>query len=387
MLILEQGKLSGRFSGSCSRILLLFIAYIMISTPFTEWPGSVLRGNLVDFIKAIVFFYFTILIVDTDVRLKHFIFIFMACQIVRILEPLYLHELYGYWGSQTYLGYGEFADRLGGAPSDIINPNELAFLIAMLFPFLHYLWGNGRFLAKFSYLSLVPALLYVLVLTMSRSGFIAMLIIAWNIFIKSRYKLVLIIAGCIISIMAWTNMTEIQKDRYISITGAEEVQGASTFRGRTDGMMTELGVALERPVVGHGLGTSREAMYNVAGGAQISHNLYLETLMETGIIGLLIYLFFLKAVHDTLKQANGRLFKADNQDKKRKKGKPYSDSDFLRYERNLLMALIAVFWMFIIFSFAQYGLSRYHWYFLAGAAVVLHRQITEKTILPNKTLS
>jgi len=374
MLVSQQEKLVGRIDNHCNRYLTIFLVYVIISLPLVEWPGSVLRGNLVDFIKAILFFYFTVFIVDSDVRLKRFVFIFMSCQIIRVLEPLYLHETSGYWGSKTYLGMGEFANRLGGAPSDIINPNGLGFVIATLFPFLHYLWGNSRWHYKLSYLALIGPLLYALVLTMSRSGLVALLVILGNIFIKSRHKLILIMFFASIVMIAWSNLNDIQRDRYLSLTGSDDTIGAATVDGRLHGITKEFNIAAQKPIVGYGLGTSKEAINNVIGGSNVSHNLYLETFMETGIIGLIIFIFFIHSVYQTLRQTTRNFPAPETIVIKGKNKQALLDSNqHLMYERNLLYAIQACFWMYIVFSLAQYGLREYHWYLLAGITTALNR--------------
>jgi len=380
LLFLQQDKLVGRLDNSCNRYLTIFMIYIFLSLPLVEWPGSVLRENLAEFIKAFLFFYFTVLIVDTDIRLRRFVFVFMACQIFRVLEPLYLHEVYGYWGDRTYLGGGEFAGRLGGAPSDVINPNGLGFVIATLFPFLHYLWGSSGWLLKMTYLSLVAPLVYALVLTMSRSGLIAFLTIVWSIFVKSRHKIILILAAVLIAAMAWNNMNDVQRDRYLSMTGTEDVQGASTFQGRIDGLKKELDVALKKPVVGYGLGTSQEAIVNIGGGRHVSHNLYLETLIETGIIGLVLFMLFIHSIYQSLQQTAANLRNIVVSEPEKPDIKSFlikaktTTGTESTYEMNLQKALMACFWMYLIFSIAQYGLSEYHWYFMAGISTVLNRR-------------
>jgi putative inorganic carbon (HCO3(-)) transporter len=381
MLVAQKPKLTGRLDNPCNRYLLIFLGFTILSLPFVEWPGSVLRDNLAEFIKAILFYYFTVLVVDTDNRVKRLLFVFVACQLIRVLEPLYLHETSGYWGSRTYIGGGEFAGRLGGAPSDVINPNGLGLVIATLFPFLHYLWGNAGWILKTAYFSLIAPLMYALILTMSRSGMVALLVIAGSIFMKSRHKLVLIIVCVAIAFAAWSNMSGLQRERYLSMTGAEDVQGATTFQGRINGISNEFKVALERPVFGFGLGTSKEALFNTMGGTRLAHNLYTETFIETGIIGLVIFLLFIKSIHDTLKQVARNLARPDppvTETRPSIRRRPVKPVRIFQYERNLLLALSACFWMYIIFSIAQYGLREYHWYLLAGLATILARRTAKK---------
>jgi len=387
-LFLQKDKLTGRFDNHCHSYLSIFLVYIILSLPFVEWPGSVLKENLGVFLKAVFFFYFTMSIIDTHIRLRHFIYLFMACQLFRVFEPLYLNMMYGYWGDSTYIGSGEFADRLSGGPYDYINPNELAFIIATLFPFLYFLMQDMRIMWKIVFLSVILLLFYALVLTMSRSGLIAILVVGLYIFIKSQHKFFLIILSIIISTLAWINISDIQKDRYISMTGNTEVRSASTFQGRLNGLNAEFSLALKNPIVGTGIGTSQEAMANILGGRHFSHNLYFETFIETGIIGLMIFLLYLKSIYGILKQEKVNQYLPYKKGKIDKNKNHFtSETSVQRFYNNLSMALTACFWMFIVFSIAQYGLSYYHWYLFGGMAVVLDRHTRSKSVVSKLTFS
>ena len=166
------------------KYLRLLIGYIIISLPLVEWPGSVI-GNSARFIKAIVFFYFTCSLVDNSEKLKRLIWVFLGTQIFRVLEPLYLHITQGYWGSRAHMLRGEFMDRLMGAPHDVIGANGLAYVIITVIPLLHFLLGKSSTKLRIVYFAILPALLYTLILTGSRTSMIALLITGLIIFYKS----------------------------------------------------------------------------------------------------------------------------------------------------------------------------------------------------------
>ncbi|MEN8129861.1 MAG: O-antigen ligase family protein [Pseudomonadota bacterium] len=342
------------------RVMLWLLFYIVITLPLVTWPGSVLMQNIPAFVKAVVFFFFTALIVDTEKRLKLFLFVFILCQLIRVLEPLYLHITEGYWGDKTYLGHGEFAQRLSGAPSDVVNPNGLGFVIVTLIPYLYYLLWKVRALAyRLIFLGLMPALIYALVLTMSRGAFIAMLVVIWMLFKESSHKFGMLLI-LIASMMAvWVNLSDVHKERYLSLVSSDTRQSASA-EGRIQGMKDEFIVALERPLIGHGLGTSREAKANADAGWLISHNLYLEILIEIGLVGLLIFFSFIKSIYRKFRQNREQmesLFAAD------------TDTFIWR----LNSALTAVFWMYIVYSINYFGLSAYYWYLFAGLTIAFSR--------------
>ena len=89
------------------------------------------------------------------------------------------------------MGGGEFAGRLAGAPADVINANELGFVIVTVIPFLHYLLLPRGAKGKIAYFLLIIPLLFALMLTMSRGAVLALLVIGWMIFKESKNKIIL----------------------------------------------------------------------------------------------------------------------------------------------------------------------------------------------------
>lgn len=360
LLFVQREKFKGRFDDPVFRVFFLLAGYIVVTLPLVEWPGSVLRGNWETFLNAVVFLFFTALTVDTEKRLKWFVAVFVFCQVFRVLEPLYLNITQGYWGSATHLQGAEFANRLSGAPADVINPNELGFVIATVIPFLHYLlWPKG-WVSKSLYLVLLPLLLYALILTMSRGGFIALLVVAFFVFKESKRKFRLIAIGAIIIVGAFSVMTPIQKDRYLSIIDRDTAGGASVD-GRFRGIINEFKVGLSRPMVGHGLGTTPEAKTHKLGSRQASHNLYAEVLIELGIIGFVIFLMFLVRIAKKLNLVREKI----------------NDivSESIIYFLRLNKVLLCVFWMYVVYSINYWGLSQYYWYLFAGLVIAFGRLI------------
>ncbi|MCK0105481.1 O-antigen ligase family protein [Marinobacter sp. S0848L] len=360
-LFLQRDKFRGWARDPIVASLLVLVGYLVVSLPLVEWPGSVVKNNLGDFVKAIVFFFFTVLLVDSNRRLKIFLTVFIACQVLRVLEPLFLHVTEGYWGSRTHLGHGEFSQRLAGAPSDVINPNELGFVIVTAVPFLHYLLWSSGFKAKLLYLLLMPPLLYALILTQSRGALLALFVVAFFVFKESSRKFSLIVVAVLIGFAGWQVMSDEQKDRYLSLVGQSETSNAATADGRIQGMMREFALGFERPIVGHGLGTTPEAKTHILGSRQASHNLYAELLIELGIIGTLIFLRFLLKVYQGLFEIQKRISRLSK-----------SPGSFYV---SLNKALIALFWMYAVYSLNYWGLSQYYWYLFAGAVVVFHRLV------------
>jgi putative inorganic carbon (HCO3(-)) transporter len=343
--------------GATGKILALLILYIFLSLPFVTWPGSVIHTNLAVFLKAVVFFYFTIALVDSETRLRIFLIVYITCQLFRVFEPLYLHVTQGYWGSGTFMGNAGVMDRLAGSPYDIINPNGLAFVIVSTLPFLHYLASSASLKVRGLYCAILPPLLYALVLTASRSGAVGLLVVAAAVFMKSSHKVLYALIFGVAIIVAVSLLNPLQKDRYLSLVRTD-VPGASTTLGRIRGVEKDLTVAMERPFFGHGLGTSKEANFNVRGADQVSHNLYTEILQELGLFGLAIFLSYIVSIFLNFR----RVLKATTM------LQPSS-----RFVLNVAHGMQVWLWLNIVFSFASYGLSGDAWYLFGGLSVVLLR--------------
>jgi len=274
------------------KILIALFVYIVFSLPFVEWPGSVIKYGFEGFAKAVIFYYFTIFIIDTEKRLKIFLIVFVACQTFRILEPVYLHVFHGYWGDTTYMGAGEVMPRLAGSPFDTVNPNGLAFVIMTVIPFYHYLMLPLNIKFKSVYYCFAPIFLYALVLTSSRSGFVTLLVFLVALIMKSKKKFLLLGILIVLALVVLSGLSPIQKDRYLSIYRSD-VRGAATAQERVEGMRGNLELIFKKPFVGYGLGTSYEANSNLSRSGLVTHNLYLEVWQELGLIGLIIFLLFM----------------------------------------------------------------------------------------------
>jgi putative inorganic carbon (hco3(-)) transporter len=376
LIIFSMSQRKGGDTSHTARYLNILILYILVTIPLVQWPGSVVRFGIEGFIKAVMFFYFAVYLVDSFRRLKIFIIAIVACQIVRILEPLYLNFTVGYWGSVAHMGDGDFMARLSGAPSDIINPNGLAFVILTAIPFLHYLFGaSPSKAAKFLYALLLPALLYALVLTGSRSGMIGLVVVFGFIILRSRHRAVLCGLVPVVAIAMVSVMSDDLRDRYLSVGGGATRHGA-TAEGRLTGMKAELAVAMNRPIFGHGLGTSREALGNYSSRDQIAHNLYSETFIELGIVGLFLYLRVLKSILSSVRAVMPALEELGRRVKTAGDTEGYRRLDFLgRCAQGALAWII----MCLVFSFASYGLSEFYWYMIAGLSIALTNVLHEES--------
>jgi O-antigen ligase len=336
--------------------LWVLVIYLVVTMPFVEWPGSVLSTGFPQFVRAFVFFFFTARLATTPTRLKCLLFVFVACETFRVLEPWYLHMTQGYWGEFASMANWETMDRLSGAPSDVVNPNGLAFIVLTVLPFIHYL-TRGSVIGRLTYLALLPVLIHTLVLTGSRSGMVGLACILALVWWKSSHKVAVLAAVAIAGVVTVPLLSADLADRYLSIV-SDDTKNAGTAQGRFDGMKRDFAVAMHRPLFGHGLGTSREANANFGAIDKPSHDLYLEVLQELGIAGLIIFVWFILSLVSGLRRAA--------EAHRRAVAPP-------QVLIGLIPALQVWIGMDLLFSFASYGLSSYEWYLTAGLVALVER--------------
>lgn len=352
-----------RTTVTTARTLNGFLLYVFLSLPLVTWPGSVIRMNLIDWVKTAMFFVFVVTIVRTEKQLKWIFFVFLACQAFRIMEPLYLHATTGYWGDIAYSHVGgtmSGLDRLGGAPHDVVNSNQLAWVIATVAPFLFFLLWQGGKVGKLLFLSVAPFLVWCLLLTGSRSGLLCLMFtILVMIFISERKArnfavamTILVPAAAFFSGLLSSDM----QTRYLSLLESD-VAGADTARGRINASIKQLSSLSNNPLFGNGLGTSRETNWNVLGAsAQPSHNLYIEVLQETGIVGFILFMMYIAAIVKSLREAK-RILDAQGTD----------HHDWLY---RLIVATQVWIAMDLFYSLSCFGLRSWEWYFFGGVSTL-----------------
>ncbi|HXW75190.1 MAG TPA: O-antigen ligase family protein [Steroidobacteraceae bacterium] len=339
--------------------LWILVGYIIVTLPFVEWPGSVLH-NSERFVKSLCFFFFVVATVDTTRKLGILLAVYVFTQVYRVLEPLYMHVRFGYWGGLTTLGNWETMDRLSGSPWDIINANGLGNVVIVTLPMLHFLCRPDTLPRRIIWAAIAGAMCYALVLSASRSSFLAFLFLCGFVIWRSKHRAALLSVAIVGGMIALSLMTGLQKDRYLSIVSST-APGAATAHERIQNVISDFKVSLRRPLFGHGLGTSAEANANFGNNYLLSHDLYTETAEELGYVGLALLLALIWSFIRACRIAMQVTAAAGTADER------------LRFLRDVARSLVLVVAVDLFFSFASYGLSEPYWYFYGGLTVVTAR--------------
>jgi O-antigen ligase len=269
----------------------------------------------------------------------------------------------GYWGSSAHSTVGGQLStllRLSGAPHDVVNPNQLAWVIVSMVPFVFYLLWKGGVSGKILALLAAPSFLYSLLLTGSRSGLLSLIfvLLAMVYFSRRRVRNLVVVAVIAfpVALYSFGILGSDMQTRYLSLVD-DTVAGADTVQGRIDGWGRGIKSISNNPLFGNGLGTSRETNFNVLGGrAQITHNLYLEIFQETGLVGFTLFMLFIVAIFKSLRETK-LLLAAQGR----------KESDWL-----FRLATATQVWlvMDLFYSLSCFGLRSWEWYFFGGIATL-----------------
>ncbi len=176
-------------------------------------------------------------------------------------------------------------DRLSGAPSDIVNPNGLAFIIVTTLGFIDYFVAGSGSIGRILYWVSLPVFHVCAAADRFQVRVLVLLVAVGVLIYYSKYRKTGIILALLVERWRWVALPGCRRiDLSRSFSNAP---GAATAHGRIEGVKRDFVVALERPVVGHGLGNfRRRPCADGRGRRQLSHNLFTEVAQELGFIGL-----------------------------------------------------------------------------------------------------
>lgn len=184
---------------------------------------------------------------------------------------------------------------IGGAFTE--DPNYLTgyFLFGYVFALYEVLYGKFFIKKIFGFIEIL-IYVFIVVATGSRTGFITYLFITAIVFLgnfKFNRKTVLIsISTLVFAIIAYIAITSLVNPEALSRLTFESII-SSNGTGRFDLWDNALHIYSEssvfRKFFGYGSGSIRTVYTSYGFINQVSHNIFIEILLENGIIGLLVY--------------------------------------------------------------------------------------------------
>jgi O-antigen ligase len=280
--------------------LLLLFVQMCFTIPFAFWRGKAFQTVFLDFSKGIVVAVLVSVLVESLPQLRKLIFVQAAAVSFMTLASLAVHHTNG--------------GRLEGASGGIFeNPNDLALNIVMNLPFCFAFLLRARGGRKALWLGAVIAMLAAVLLTYSRSGFLALvlagLVCLWEFGVKGRrFHLVLAaLLACVFMVAIAPKNYSIRLESIYAghIKGAKDKGSADA---RKELLETSLRIMAQHPILGIGPGcfpAFTEAWH-------VAHNTYTEMGAECGIPALILFILALGAGLKNLFVAQrSALYKAD----------------------------------------------------------------------------
>ena len=273
-------------ASTISVLLLLILIWTGITTVFAVEPAFA-WAKYQEFAKILIMAFMTLVLVNTRERMHWLIWM--------IVVSLGFYGLKG--GVFTLLGAG--ANHVIGPPHSFIGDNNaLALALSMTLPLMRYLQLQSA--RKYVRIGLGVAMLLtgIAVLgTYSRGGLIALAVVALVLFVKSRQRVVVMLAIVVVGFAALQFMPPQWTARMDTLHHTDTVHSAQT---RLQSWVFAANVAIHRPLVGGGFEVYRDAsmwqQYGPEGAKpRAIHSIYFNILGDQGFVGLLLFLGLLFA--------------------------------------------------------------------------------------------
>ena len=293
-IVLLAGAVLAGYKLRMNRELWLLIALfiqLLLCIPFSIWRGGSFATVLFGFSKAVVLALIGIQVLNTATRIRRMIFVQTAA--VVLVAALSLYEGVSIGG------------RMSGALHGIFeNPNDLAGCITVVLPFaLLFMLLARNAIKKLVWLGVIVLLVWAVVGTYSRGGFLSMiavtLAIAWFFGYKGGHKKLfaaIVLVICLLPVTFFVSGSYSTRVKSIFDFSLDQTGSADARRGL---FTTSLELTLKHPFFG--IGPGQFAV--VSGNWHVAHNSFTEMGAEAGIPGFVLFLWLLARTFNQLRKS------------------------------------------------------------------------------------
>ena len=262
------------------KLVLLLFFDLCLTIPFAFWRGGAFDIVVNQFSKAAIVGLLISMIVSTMAELRRLLWVQAAAVAVMTVASITVHP-----GDTTRL------HALGAA---FANPNDFAINVAINFPLCvaFLLAAKGTF-KKAVWLIALVAMLYAVIATYSRSGFLAMviclIICLWEFGIKGKRPQVLVAAFLLGIVGVGFGLTKPNYALRLSTLFEGRLEGSmdkGSLEARRELLNQSIKLTLQHPLFGVGPGNFQA----ITESWHVTHNTYTELSSEAGIPALAIFL-------------------------------------------------------------------------------------------------
>lgn len=275
--------------------LWVFIAACLLSIINSGFISLSIRAIFTKTLKFAALFFITKEIINTEEKLRDFIVMAAIASFIALMNGLMQHfftheDLLRGYPSFLYDAYRPFI--LGVPTSSFPYPNDFAaWILMVLFPAMSFvILARSGWRSKAMALAISALALHSLFLTHVRGAWLAG-VASFGIFMIAKFKK----AGAVVLVVA---LAVLVINRGVS----EKFLRFASFKDRVVMWTNSTKLFVRHPVIGNGLNTFyvnyakvREDEYRDKKGSY-AHNCYLQMAVETGLVGLAAFLFFVFSV-------------------------------------------------------------------------------------------
>jgi O-antigen ligase len=317
------------------KLLLLLFADLCLAIPFAFWRGGAFSVVFTQFSKAVVIALLVAMVVQNVAQLRRLLWV----QAAAVATMTWLSIMLRPGG-----------DRLQGVLGGIFeNPNDLAVDIAINWPLCLALLLAARGPVRKAFWTIgLLGMLYGLIATFSRSGFIAMsvalLACFWEFGIRGKRITLVVLTGILgIASVAVAVSTPRYLSRLQSIVqaGGVDGEGQASWEARRQLLVSSVELAIHHPVFGVGPGNFPA----VTESWHVTHNTYTEFAAEAGFPALTLFVVILALAFRNLRRV--------------RKTQAYAQSREVQWFTGALWASLAAYLVGAMFSSTEYNLFPY----------------------------
>jgi putative inorganic carbon (hco3(-)) transporter len=260
-------------------------AVIVLTMPFSIWPGGSLQMFSDIYVKIILIFALMMSTITTPRRLRQMLWIMIVAS-----GYIAARGVFDYVRGENLVEDARLRGAIGGM---FENPNDLALnLVTFLAPTLFVIIEERKTSRRLVAGVLAALMLAATVFTKSRSGFLGLVAMgAVVVYYTAKVKPGIVFAVLLGSLLLLPAVPQSFWTRMDSIMNAEtDETGSRAARLRLFDQGVE--VFAENPVTGIGAGQFKN--YNAPGVVErwrVTHNVWLQVAAELGIFGLIAFLF------------------------------------------------------------------------------------------------
>jgi hypothetical protein len=270
------------------RITAALVGWVVLTTPFSMWPGGSLAFLLDFYLKTLAIFWLLGNTVDTLTRLQQ-----VAWALSVLAVPLAATGIANFVSG----AFMEGASRIVGYEAPLTaNPNDLALMLNLILPLTAALLRISTMPSVRALLLLMIALDVVAVIaTFSRAGFL-MLTMTAGLSIRKllrRQEQGWAIAAMLLLLVCVPLLPSGYVDRLATIANIE-ADPTGSAQARWNDTLAAVRLVLTDPLVGAGVGMNVVALNDVRGPTwKAVHNAYLQYAVELGVPGLVLFVLLL----------------------------------------------------------------------------------------------